>query len=376
MRNRKKPIRVKEPVHIREKESKNGNKSLYLDIYWKGKRKKKYLNMHIIPERTPMDREHNNKMYEIARVLQSQATIDLQRAEHGLSNTDNKERNRLVIDYIQHVANRKKPQTKRSYDTLLLFMRDFAPNRTFKDVDKKFCLDFIDYLKNTPGKRRAKLSPNTQVCYLRLLKVVFNCAVEDEIILRNPFDTVNKDMMPHKTPTEVAFLTIDEVRRIEAVETPYIEVKQAYLFCCYTGLRFSDVKSLTWGQLRQVNNETILFYGQKKTQKQEYLPLAKPALNLLAVKEQGRESDLVFNLTYNRTINLQLKRIAAAAGINGKKVTFHTSRHTAGTLLVSKGVPEQVIQEILGHSDISTTQIYAKVLAEQIKSGIHKLDNL
>lgn len=376
MGNIKKYPKVKEPVRIRFKEMKNGNKSIFLDTYLNGNRQKDYLKLYLIPEKTPLDKEQNRQTLEIVKTIQSQRIVDLQKAEHGLSNTGNKKQKMLLVDYIQYVADSKNPQTKRSYDTLVLFIQDFAPNTTLKQADKKFCLEFIDYLKSTTGIKTAHLSANTQVCYLRKLKVVFKRAVEDEIIPKNPLDTINKELKPQNTSTEIPFLTIDEVKTFISTETPFDEVKTAYLFSCYTGLRFSDVKGLTWERIREVNNETMLIYIQQKTKKQEYLPLAKPALDLLAGRKRTKDNDLIFDLPLNNKANERLKRIATAAGIDDKKVTFHTARHTAATMLLSLGVPIEVVSKILGHADIRTTQIYAKVLAEQVKTGIHKLDNL
>ncbi|MDL2297312.1 site-specific integrase [Bacteroidales bacterium OttesenSCG-928-B11] len=376
MGNVKKQPKVKEPIKIRFKPMRNGNKSIFLDTYLDGKRQKEYLKLYIIPERTPLDKEQNRKTLEIVKTIQSQQIVDLQKSEHGLSNTSNKKQKMFLVDYIRFVAESKKPQTKRSYDTLILFIQDFAPNTTLKQADKKFCLDFIDYLKNSAGIKTAKLSANTQVAYLRKLKVVFKRAVEDEIIHKNPLDTINRDLKPQNTTTEIPFLTIDEVKTLINTETPFDEVKTAYLFSCYTGLRFSDVKGLTWGRIREVNNETMLIYIQQKTKKQEYLPLAKPALELLANRTRTNDNDLIFELPLNNKANERLRTIAKEAGIDGKKVTFHTGRHTAATLLLSLGVSIEVVSKILGHADIRTTQIYAKVLAKQVKDGIHKLDNL
>lgn len=375
MGNVKKQPKVKEPIRIRFKPMRNGNKSIFLDTYLDGKRQKEYLKLYIIPERTPLDKEQNRKTLEIVKTIQSQRIVDLQKSEHGLSNTSNKKQKMFLVDYIRFVAESKKPQTKRSYDTLILFIQDFAPNTTLKQADKKFCLDFIDYLKNTSGIKTAKLSANTQVAYLRKLKVVFKRAVEDEIIHKNPLDTINRDLKPQNTTTEIPFLTIDEVKTLINTETPFDDVKTAYLFSCYTGLRFSDVKGLTWGRIRKVNNETMLIYIQQKTKKQEYLPLAKPALELLANRTKTNDNDLIFELPLNNKVNERLRAIAKEAGIDGKKVTFHTARHTAATMLLSLGVSIEVVSKILGHADIRTTQIYAKVLAKQVKDGIHKLDN-
>jgi integrase len=84
---------------------------------------------------------------------------------------------------------------------------------------------------------------------------------------------------------------------------------------------------LTWKRIREINNETMLIYIQQKTKKQEYLPLAKPALDLLTGRTRTKDEDLIFDLPLNDKVNGRLKRIAAAAGIDDKKVTFHVARH-------------------------------------------------
>lgn len=370
-------IETKDVIKIRCKKLSNGNKSIYLDYYSKdNKRQYEFLKLYLRPEKTKADKDHNKAQIEIAKTIQSQRVIDLQKSENGLKTAEDKKSNILLIDYISHVSETKSQQTKRSYDTLILFIQKFKPKTTLKQANKKFCIDFIDFLNTTQGVKKDKLSINTQVAYLRKLKVVLKRAVEDEIIPKNPLDTINRDLKPKSVAAEIPFLTIDEVKALAATETRYNEIRDAYLFSCYTGLRYSDIKGLTWECVRKVNNEIMLVYTQQKTQKLEYLPLAKPALDLLAGKERTNNNALVFDLPLNNKVNERLKRIATDAGIDGKKVTFHTARHTAATLLLSMGVSIEVVSKILGHSDIATTQIYAKVLSEQVKTGVHKLDNL
>jgi integrase len=378
IRKSKKQPKVKEPVRLRYKELANGCNSIYLDIYTSGQRHYEFLKLYLTPESTPLDKEQNRQTLEIAKTIQSQRIVDLQKAEHGLSNTSNKKQKMLLVDYIKHVSESKSPQTKRSYDTLILFVQDFAPNTTMKQADKDFCLNFIHHLKNAKSKRAKEAKPlttNTQIAYLKKLKVVFRSAVENGIINKNPFDSISKEQRPKRTATEIPFLTFDEVQRLNATPCS-TDIKAAYLFACYTGLRFSDISRLTWGNIKKVNNETMLVYKQKKTGKQEYLNLANPALSILKEKTRQTDTDKIFQLWTNENTNRHLRRFATDAGLDGDKVTFHTARHTAATMLLSLGVPIEVVSKILGHADIRTTQIYAKVLAEQVKTGIHKLDNI
>jgi len=378
--------KAKEPVRMRLQKLANGNKSIYLDTYINGKRSYEYLKLYLTPEKTSFDKEQNEQTWATALEIKSQRIIDIQRESNNLPPLHGgKKQNIRLVDYARKVADMKKTiETKHSYNTFIFYLHAFKSEITFKHVDKQFCLDFLEYLKTTPCKKTSKsadgiclpLSANSRFLYCKLLKAVLHRAVEDGILPHNPFDMIKHELLPKATATKRTYLTIDEVRLIEATETPYKNVKAGFLFGCYTGLRFSDIKALTWGQIRKDGDKTTLCYVQKKTSKQEYLPLAKPAVELLERLQQGKDSDLIFVLPRNNYVNVNLKRIAAAAGINSKKITFHTSRHTVATLLISKNVPIEVVSKILGHSAISTTQIYAKVVGRQLEEGMHRLDNL
>jgi integrase len=153
-------------------------------------------------------------------------------------------------------------------------------------------------------------------------------------------------------------------------------VKNAFLFSCFSGLRYSDITALTWGQL-QTDNEgkTVIRYVQQKTNKPENLQLSSEALKFLPEKNDAKSADTIFNLPANNYTNFVLAGWTLAAGIN-KRVTFHVSRHTNATLLLSLDVPIETVSKLLGHSDIQTTQIYAKVIDKSKRAAVSKLDGL
>ncbi|MDR1739021.1 MAG: site-specific integrase [Candidatus Symbiothrix sp.] len=375
-KNGKQQPKVKEPIHLRCKPLANGNQSIFLDIYNNGQRYKEYLKLYIVPERTPIDKNSNRQTLELAKTIQAQRIVEMQTAAHGLQPKNNRKANILLTEYIQFVGKEKATDsTRRSYNTLLIYVKEFAPKATLKDVDKKFLEQFIDYLKTAKGQKTATLANNAQIAYLKKMKAVIRKAVTSDILPRNPFDVVDNDKKPKPTTTEIPYLTLDEVKRLN--DTPCTsDIKAAYLFACYTGLRFSDIKALNWSQIRKTGNETMLIYKQKKTQKQEYLTLAAPAIEILNNQPHRPDTELVFALWTNENTNKHLRRFATSAGLDGDKVTFHTARHTCATLLLSLEVPIETVSKVLGHSEIRTTQIYAKVLAEQVKEGIHRLDNI
>jgi integrase len=371
----KKSLKVKEPVRIRVKGLNNGCKSIYLDVYKGGKRSYEFLKLYLIPESSPVDKVRNKQTLDMAREIQALRVLDLQRATHGLTGVIGKRQRTPVVAYIASTAEGKNASARYTRSALVALLDDYAPGVTFSDIDKDFCIQFMRYLmgaKNRRNRREVKpLSANTRNGYASLFKTILRCAVADEIISHNPFDNIGRGDIPKPVKAEVSFLTIDEVRDFAAADTPYKSVQEAFLFACYTGLRYSDVKLLTWSQIRG----GMVYYRQHKTRKQEYLPLAKPAINILSGKPHAGDNAPVFSLPCSSTTNDHLRNIAAYAGIR-RRITFHVSRHTCATLLLSLGVGIEVVSKVLGHSDIATTQIYAKVMADKIREGVYRLDDL
>ncbi|KAA6310053.1 Tyrosine recombinase XerD, partial [termite gut metagenome] len=220
------------------------------------------------------------------------------------------------------------------------------------------------------------LSENTQRQYVKRFKTVINYAITDGATTLNPFLQINPESLPKKHDTEVCYLTIEEVKSLVETPCPYQNIKSGFLFSCFTGLRFSDVNALTWGKLQKADNGGVkIIFIQKKTKKQEYLQISREALKYLPDWGTDSDGDLVFKFQSGWYVNSIIKTWAVAAGIN-KKVTFHVARHTHATLLLSKGVSIEVVSKILGHSDIKTTQIYAKVIDKSIEDAVNKLNGL
>jgi site-specific recombinase XerD len=162
-------------------------------------------------------------------------------------------------------------------------------------------------------------------------------------------------------------LTLDELRKLD--QTPFDDrVKQFFLFACFTGLRLSDLMQIKWSDFEQ----NILRYTQKKqgNNQTHYLPLSAQALNLLKdIKNTQRmllkeQSDFVFiHVQEKRLMNRHLKAWAKKAKLY-KNIHIHVARHTFATLSLTNGVSLYTVSKMLGHSKISTTQIYAEVIDE------------
>jgi integrase len=136
------------------------------------------------------------------------------------------------------------------------------------------------------------------------------------------------------------------------------------------------VQALEWGKLQKDNNGGMFInYRQKKTQKQEYLPIPQKAVEFLPDRANAGDNERVFKLPSNVYVNAQLQAWAGLAGVK-KHITFHIARHTYATILLSLGAGIETISKNLGHSEIRTTQIYAKVINQQQRAAVNKLDSL
>jgi integrase len=391
MSNKKTTPKVKESIKIRFRTLANGNKSIYL-AHWNGDSQKweyKFLkDLYIIPENNnPILKAQNAKTLELAKAIQSQRIVELQNNAHGFTNSGVRS-NVNVIEYIKALAEKKRDNAgggKRgnyqNYLALVYHIQKYSGDKTtFKSVDKKYCEGFLEYLKTaTRGDvygDRFPLNQNTQFGYMKKLETVFNSAITDEVINVNPFRKIKQENKPEKHRAEICFLTMDELKTLENTPINLPTIKQAFLFSCYTGLRFSDVTRLTWGKLQKDNNsDTYINFIQKKTGKQEYLPIPQKALNYLPDRAGAKATDIVFKLPTNKFTNVILKSWVFSTGIT-KRVTFHVARHTYATLLLSLEVPIETVSKNLGHSDIQTTQIYAKVINSAQRQAVNKLDGL
>ena len=394
MGNKKKTAtKAKEPIRIRFKQLANGSQSIYLDYYKDGKRQYEFLKLYIVPEKTPIDKSANAQTLKLVNAVKAQKIVEMQNAAHGFKFSTIKQKVSL-IDYLQALSSESKQAVGNAtkgrhqvYDILIKRLKEYSGDQTtFRQVTKEFCSGFIEYL-NTAKNRVYRqgfsetfasglLSENTKYGYVKTLNVALNRAVRDGILQNNPLAMLPRQERPKRQLDNREYLTIDEVKQL--VKTPCRKtiVKNAFLFSCFSGLRYSDIQTLTWGQLQTDNDgKTVIRYTQQKTNKPENLQLSDEALKFLPDRAGTTPKERVFPLSNNGYTNETLKSWILAAGIT-KRITFHVGRHTNATLLLSLGVPIETVSKLLGHSDIQTTQIYAKVIDKNKRDAVSKLDGL
>lgn len=377
MAKKKKAVKAKEPIRLRFKELANGNKSLYLDIYRDGKRQYEFLKLYLIPETDETAKVRNLNTLQAANAIKAQKVIELTNDEAGVVKTTTRSK-MLLIDWMRYYSDHKLKtgqsaafhvQIDKAIKHLIKYKGETV---TMKEVDKAFCLGFIDYLNNAKRKDGKLMAKVTTAGYFRCLNCALNFAVKEEIIPYNPITKVNSDDRIKIPESTREYLTVEEIKKLIGSTCINEPTKQAYLFSCFCGLRLGDIQALTWGDIIQDGEQYRAKIVMKKTQKTLYLPLSGEALKWMPERGEAKDTDKVFYLPYPTYINVVLKTWAQNSGIN-KTITFHTARHTFGTMMVSAGVPMESISKMMGHTNIRTTQGYAKVTDDKISEDMDKL---
>ncbi|MBQ2395254.1 MAG: integrase catalytic domain-containing protein, partial [Alistipes sp.] len=151
------------------------------------------------------------------------------------------------------------------------------------------------------------------------------------------------------------------------------EVRKAFLFSCLTGLRVSDIVAITWGQVSKVGTMTRITFKQKKTQGLQYLDINEQAAELMG--EQRSATEHIFHLHSLNLTNTQLRKWVQSAGIS-KHISFHSGRHTFAVMMLDLGADIYTVQKLLGHRNINTTQIYAKILDKNKQEAVQRIPKI
>lgn len=362
----------KEPIRIRKRALRNGNISLYLDIYMNGKRSYEFLNLYLVPEKTRADKEKNKETLKLADAVRAQRVVEFQNGRFGFEDGYKLDIN--FLDYYRMLCERRhqNPESLGNwgnwYSALKHLERYCRPDMTFRDVTPAFVQGFKDYLDKTARVRDKRkkatttedmkpISNATKVSYFNKLRACINQAFEDGIIPRNPLRGIEGFKLKER---ERVYLTLDEVRAMAAAECKYPVLRNAFLFSCLTGLRKSDIEKMKWSEVRQQGEFTRIVFKQKKTGGQEYIDINPQAVAFMG-KRRNPEDHVFPNFSYSSYYLMELKRWAVRAGIT-KDITFHSGRHTFAVMMLDLGADIYTVQKLLGHKEIHTTQIYAKVM--------------
>ena len=321
------------------------------------------------------------RQYNIMESLGEEITIE--NLKNRLTGKKEKEHSLLEVFNFHNDEMKKqigKSFAKGTYDHYVSSLRKmvrfikFRYNRSdilLKELNHSFITSYEMYLKS-----QEKQSHNSAMKHIKRLKKVVNLAILNEWLQLNPF--ANFHITTQKTHR--GFLTPEELHIIETKELPVHriqKVRDIFIFCCYTGLSFSDVEKLSHNDISTgIDGEKWLIIYRKKTGHRSPVPLLPQAKAILDKYKDDPESNAkgtLLPVNSNQRMNGYLKEIEDICGIR-KRLTMHLARHTfATTVTLANGVPIETVSKMLGHTSIKTTQIYSKVVDTKISQDMSML---
>lgn len=271
-------------------------------------------------------------------------------------------------NWVEHSL--RKDATKKNLLTTLDLLNHFRPSIEFEDITYTFLLDFEDFM------RQRMYETNTIAKHMRQLRTFVNEAIKRGYI--QPEDYPFRKYQIKTTQSKHSFLLPEEIKKLEQLELSscskaLMHSLKAFLFCCYTGLRYSDFVLLSENNIVTIKGEKWLIFKTVKTNTEVSIPLyllfQGKALRLL--QEYHQHVNDFFHLKSNSSVNKDLKKIGMLAKIE-KHFSFHTARHTNATLLIYNGAQITTVQKLLGHQSVKTTQGYSDIFSATIVKDLKK----
>ncbi|MBU2268148.1 MAG: site-specific integrase [Bacteroidetes bacterium] len=355
-------------VTLRQKPMSNKRHSLFLDYYppilnpETGKLvRKEYLKLFLYDKpKTEFDKLHNKETLYLAENIKAQRQLEVQNAKYGF--ISDKQRNGDFIEYFKMLASKRRGSNSNNWSSALNYLEKFTGGAVkFSQINLRWCNDFKDFLQSTRTVKsdKATLSTNSCVSYFNKIKHTLKEAYKEGYLSED----VNAKLVSIK-PAETSrqYLSFEELQALVNTDCKLPILKKAGIFSALTGMRIPDLKQLRWSDIKfsELEGGYSIPFRQQKTKGVEYLPISKDAINVLG--EINDDNNLIFKeLSYTSHFVPHLNKWIKDAGIQ-KHITFHSFRHTFATLQLSYGTDIYTVSKMLGHRDLKTTQIYAKVI--------------
>ena len=377
-------------IEIRTRELKNGNRTIYLDYYDKGKRWYEYPKLSLVPDSAPHAKEVNKNAMDKAVAIRAKRLLGETPEEDG---SPLKETDKILVstwmyeyDKSMHANTGISHDNLKHFDTLIRMVNGYlayikSPRLTMDCIDREFYRGFLHYMTDvyecrTPDGGTKRLAKSTMHLFQLKMNTMLNQAARDGVIKCNPYHLLSRDKRIKTPPDQRDFLTREELHRLMEVETRSTTTKMAFLFSCFTGLRYSDLKQLKCGNIEHSQSGMVIrIEAMKKTEKPVTVPLGTNAMTWMPERGDKTLDNFVFDIGTCGGCNAVLKTMAKRAGIN-KRVSFHTGRHSFATLTLAATNDIATVSELLGHSSVATTQIYAEVLVEDKIAAVNKLNSI
>ena len=383
-------------VEIKERVLPTGNRSLYLEYYETGFRKKEYLGIFLAPENSAKARKHNKEALLKAQEIKAQRIL----CPPDLHSTDGKKQRNSTLkltwlewcdEYIrwsEDCGNSRKMLQHKGVvrKRIALYLENRGKKGILlKDVDREVVSGLFDFMRNEYRNPRqiktdgGKLADYTLLLFEETVKAIFNKAMRSDLIAANPIHDLTKGERFHAPDKHREFLTPEELTRFLNVETATgneRQVQLAFGLSSMTGLRLGDMQHLRWSDIKDIDGTPTICITQRKTKRVVSIPLNDLAQSLLPPRDESNPDALVYHLVKKSdNISKYVRRIKDKAGIE-KDFTYHSSRHTTATLAITAGADISAVKEMLGHGSVTSTEVYAKVSLDKKIQAVNLTDGV
>lgn len=388
--------KVTDNPKLKEKSLSDGQISLYLEYYLgykkvyneetdketvKVDRKKEFLNLYVwASPRTPVERQNNKETYELAKKIRNEREQQLKEGKYGyrLSKTKNINFLDFYQSYIDGYTKKDIRMIEISFNRFKDFLKEKYPfysnNIKPEQLNKEMMIAFVEYLESR------SIGEGAKSIYQRFKKVI-KCAVEDDVLLKNPCVGVICKADDQALRKDV--LSLDEMKQLigTTYENQNPEIRRAFIFCLYTGMRFCDIVDLRYKSIDYSNK--FLSFEQAKTKGHSSasgvaIPLNDGLLSLIGELPKNVEKpkdQLVFQLPSHTMCLKALRRWVKRAGID-KHITWHCARHSFAVNILNNGANIKTVASLLGHSGLKHTEKYTRAVDELKKTAIDSLPEL
>lgn len=366
-------------VYGRRRPNSKGECSVEIEISHEGKRKWISTGVSVLPRYW---KERQKKIVGISQAFD--LNLKIEASENFISNyirkqiVNERDFSWAALDaamktstnsgsFIEFVARQieestdKAPNTIKNYKAFLSLLKRYGKIQTFSDIDKPSILRFDDWL------HKCNYIQPTIANYHKFMKVFLNKAMAQELISSYPYTGIRISKGKSRMRR---YLEMDELHKIEIAEmstTSQKRVRDLFLFQCYTGMSYADMQRFDISKVEQRGNKYILRDTRQKTEEEYTLVLLPQAMEILARYNNK------LPITSNQKYNLRLKEVGELADVN-IKLTSHMGCHTYATMCLNIGISIETISKMLGHTDIKTTQIYAKMLHKSVEEASEKIE--
>lgn len=309
-----------------------------------------------------LDLMMSNILEYVNSLIRRKVPFDFESLDVFLKNSSESD---SFIDFIVRRTDERKDRaegTIKHYRTLVKVLEDFGRINYFHDLTRSNITMFDDYL------RSKGIKDTTVYGYHKNMKAYINEAIRFGIISENPYVglKINRGKSDKRK-----YLTYEEMRRMERCRITDLSVNRVrdlFLFQCYTGLAYSDLYKFDFASdVERRGNKFIIADRRVKTNEDYFIVLLSPAMDIL--KKYDFDLPVISNQKYNDYL-----KVAASFAKIDKNLTTHCARHTFAVFALNNGVPMEVVSKMLGHTNIKTTQIYAKVLNTEVEKGFDVLE--